>query len=95
MRPYDDAYQVSLVIGGMGKKSKPSPTDTGIRPAKLEEVMPDDDDDDDRFRGVASMLSTLRGLVKIAGELDKEGKMEECEEIHKVIRKYIGQIRGK
>lgn len=36
--------------------------------------------------------STLGSLMKIAEELDKEGKCSEAEEIHKVIRKYEEEI---
>jgi len=35
---------------------------------------------------------TVNNLIKIAEELDEEGKDEAAEEVHKVIRKYIGRM---
>ena len=35
---------------------------------------------------------TLKNLIKIAGELDKDGKDDSSEEIHKIIRKYQERV---
>jgi hypothetical protein len=44
----------------------------------------------DRMREL--MAGTINNLIKIAKEMDDEGKYDGSEEIHKVIRKYIGDI---
>lgn len=39
------------------------------------------------------MGSTLNNLIKIAEELDNENSIDAAEEVHKVIRKYIGRVQ--
>ena len=54
------------------------------------------EDDDDAYVPLSMkknlVSTTLKNLIKIAEELDKEGKTDEAEEIHKVIRKYEEEI---
>lgn len=38
------------------------------------------------------MGSTIKHLIKVAEELDSENKLEEAEEVHKVIRKYVEKL---
>lgn len=57
---------------------------------------PTEEDDDDAYVPLSMkknlVSTTLKNLIKIAEELDKEGKTDEAEEIHKVIRKYEEEI---
>jgi len=39
-----------------------------------------------------TIATTVNNLIKIAEELDNEGKYNSSEEVHKIIRKYVSQI---
>ena len=47
--------------------------------------------DDDEYEQKNAKINTLTSLIKLAETLDKEGKCEESEEIHKILRKHIGK----
>jgi len=54
----------------------------------------EDEEDDREVESLLDLIgNTLRGLIKVAKELDSEGKGEAAEEVHKVIRKYQKRIR--
>lgn len=62
---------------------------------KEEEPLEDETEEDKRKASSKNreiLSKTLNNLIKIAKELDNEGKRDESEEVSKVIRKYIGQI---
>lgn len=39
------------------------------------------------------LAHTVKGLIKIAEDLDNEGKYDSAEEVHKIIRKYAGRLK--
>lgn len=48
------------------------------------------EDEEERGLRTISVKNTLRTLMKIAEELDDAGKLDAAEEIHTIIRKYLG-----
>jgi hypothetical protein len=57
------------------------------------QVPTEEDEDEDVTPNLLELLSnTVKNLIKVARELDDEGKGEAAEEVHKVIRKYQKRI---
>jgi len=70
-----------------------TPMPTPLRRQAPQPTLPDDEEDDQEIESLLDLIgNTLRGLIKVAKELDSEGKGDAAEEVHKVIRKYQKRI---
>ncbi|MFA5312104.1 MAG: hypothetical protein WC375_02155 [Methanomassiliicoccales archaeon] len=68
-----------------GKKKKKK-----VQPITPVTTQPEEEDDDEHEppSALSVFTNTITGLIKIAAELDADGKGEAAEQIHRVIRKY-------
>ena len=49
--------------------------------------------EDDKEENLLDLIGyTVKNLIKVARELDKEGKGDAAEEVHQVIRKYQKRV---
>ena len=64
------------------------------QPDVAPEKTPEEEEEDNEREMLDLFGNTFRNLIKIAAELDEDGKYIEAEEVHKVIRKYEKRIKS-